>query len=175
MAKEADVAVGNIGRQSRRWPRWWCHVPAAIAAILLCLLVMAFTWRVFFRPEVMSYGDPREISFVPATATEGDEIELCFNDVVWHKVCASRLVTHLTPARGPRLDLPSYAISAPPEAGRVPPKCRKWQVPLLGRSREPGPAVLSGFAESRCSYLDLFHPIYTPLPPVKIKILRRNP
>lgn len=151
----------------------YCHGLPALAGALAFVVVVIGMWQFFFRHEVVSYGAPAKTYFNTARAVEGDAIELCFDDVVWYRVCPAWLVTHLTPARGPRLDLPTYRISKPAEAGRVPPKCRKWVVPELGPQRSAGPAVLSGYAEFQCSPLDYWWPIRTPMPSVKIDITKK--
>lgn len=150
----------------------YCHgLPALLAAVVFVGLVLAL-WQFVFRGEVVSYGDPAKVYLKPAVATEGDAIELCFDDVVWKRICRSKLVTYLTPAKGPRIELETYNIRPPSEPGRVPPKCRKWVVPDLG-DRTAGAAVLSGYAESECSPLDYWRPIITPMPGAKITINKR--
>lgn len=144
-----------------------------LAAALAFVVTFIGVWQFFFRTPPVEYGDASRTHFNVSRATEGDAIEICFDDIVWRRVCPSYLVTNLTPARGPRLDLPRYRISAPAEPGRVPPKCRKWTVPELGAGRAPGIAVLSGYVESQCSPLDYWYPIRTPMPTVKLDISKK--
>lgn len=151
---------------------YWRCLPALLGVIAFVAVVFG-SWQLFFRGNVVSYGDASRSYFKPATATEGDTIEICFDDIVWKRLCRSQLVTHFTPARGPRLDLLPYPINVPATAQRVPPKCREWKVPMLGPDREAGMAVVSGFAESECSPLDHWYPIYTPLPSLKLNVKKR--
>lgn len=126
------------------------------------------------RGDVLSYGDPAKTYFKPASAMEGDRIELCFDDVTWRRLCRGRLVTHLTPSKGPRMDLDDYPIKTPLATGKVTPKCRAWTVPDLGSDREAGTATLHGYAENECWPLDHWVPIVRPLPSVKLEIRKRN-
>ncbi len=151
----------------------YCHgLPALIGAIVFVGVVLG-SWQFVYRGDVVSYGDPSKVYFKPAVATEGETVELCFDDVVWKRICRSRLVTYLTPAKGARIELDTYNIRPPGEPSRVPPKCRKWVVPHLGPDRAAGTAMLSGHAESECSPLDYWRPIITPMPSAKITINKR--
>ena len=127
---------------SKLWP---------IAASLLVIGLLG-SWYLFARSTVLAYGEPAKTYFKPAQAAEGDEIELCFDGITWYRLCQGRLVTHLTPRVGSRLDLASYIISTPPTAGPIGSKCRKWTVPSLGLSRQGGPAILSGHATFDCGW-----------------------
>ena len=123
------------------------------------------------RGPVVSYGDPKLTFFEPRTAAPGAEIKLCFDDIVWFRVCPSVLTTHLTPvsasliaARAHRLDLPMYTISKPPTSGRVPAKCRPWTVPNLA----DGEWRLGGHVTSACWGAE----IITPMPDVRLEVRR---
>jgi len=161
------------------WISWrninYCRIVPLLIGTVAFAVIFAGFWQFFFRGEVVSYGDPSKVYFSPGAAKEGEDIELCFDDIVWKRLCPTFLITHLTPARGPRMDLPSYKIHVPSKAERVPPKCRSWKVPSLGLSRVAGPAVLSGFAESYCTPMDVIfrRPIYTDLPSARIDISRK--
>jgi hypothetical protein len=149
----------------------YCHgLPALVAFIIGGLIVLGM-WQFIYRGDVVSYGDPAKVYFKPAAATEGDAIELCFDDVVWKRICRSKLITYLMTANG-RIEMETYNIRPPKEPSRVPPKCRKWVVPDLG-DRAAGASVLSGYAESECSPLDYWRPIITPMPGAKITINKR--
>lgn len=168
----------------------YCHgLPAFLGVIAFFAVVFAM-WMLLFRSEVVNYGDPKSVYFEPNVATEGDTVSLHFDDVVWKRLCPSRLVTYLTPAKGSRLDLETYIINVPytidevqpdgtvvkvktPLPHRVPPKFRKWIVPELGKNQSPGLAVVSGHIESECSPLDHWRPIITPMPSAKITINKR--
>jgi len=159
----------------------YCHGLPALIGVIVFVGVVLGLWQFVYRGEVMSYGITKDsVRFKPTTATEGDTIELCFDDIVWKRLCPSHLVTNLTPAKGPRLDLTPYPINTPFHVDakdlphRVTPKCRKWVVPDLGPDRSAGLAVLSGFGESYCSPLDYWRPIITPLPSAKITINKRG-
>lgn len=144
--------------------KWW---PLGVIVGVFALLGI---WHWVLRAEVVSYGDPAKNYFNPASATEGDEIELCFDDITWFRLCRGRLVTYLTPAAGQRLDLVSYTINTPTRTGKVPPKCRKWVVPSLGE-RQAGTGTLGGHAEFNCGF---FAPrMVTPLPPIKLNITKK--
>lgn len=151
-----------------KWYHWWMIGVGSLAMFIGVVLVV---WFGFYRGEVVSYGDPLKTYLKPEVGIEGTEIQICFDDVVWKNTCPSRLVTHLTPAVGSRLDLPVYNINVPARADRVPPKCRWWKVPMLG-DREPGMAVLSGHVRSECTPLDHWYPIYTPMPSAKFNWLQ---
>jgi len=155
----------RAGLNGKIWPLF---VIGAIA------LVVAF-WHWVLRADVVTYGDPTKTYFQPASATEGDQIEICFDDLVWYRLCRGRLITRLTPAKGSRMDLEAYTISTPAKVGRVPPKCRKWTVPALNSDREEGAAVLDGFAEFECWPIDHWSPIVMTMPPLKLNILKRKP
>jgi hypothetical protein len=154
----------GLNGYGKKWPLF---LVAAIA-----LMLAAFQW--VLRSDVVSYGDPSKTYFKPAKGMEGDKIELCFDDLAWHRLCRGRLVTFLTPAKGPRMDLEDYAIKTPLATGRVPPKCRAWIVPTLGSDREAGPAIIDGYAENECWPLDHWVPIVRPLPKLKLDITRRQ-
>ena len=157
----------------------YCHgLPALLSAIVFVGVVLGL-WQFVYRGDVVSYSDSGKIyreppvHLKPEVATEGETIELCFDDVVWKRICRSRLVTYLTPAKGARIEMETYSIRPPGEPSRVPPKCRKWEVPYLGPDRAAGIAMLSGHAESECSPLDYWRPIITPMPSAKITINKR--
>lgn len=160
----------------------YCRGLPALAGALACIVGIIGGWQLFFRAEALNYGDPTLTKFSVSRATVGETIELCFADVVWHRLCQSRLVTSLTPAAGPRLDLETYRVNTPwliDENGRkvtpqlpyrVPPKCRKWTVPDLGPNRSAGVASISGYVASQCTPLDYWWPIRTPVPTLLLDI-----
>lgn len=142
--------------------------------IILLAAVVAALYQWGLRSDVLSYGDPSKTYFKPAKATEGDRIEICFDDLSWHRLCRGRLVTYLTPSKGPRMDLDNYPIRTPLSTGRVPPKCRAWIVPTLGSDREAGVATVEGYAENECWPLDHWVPIVRTLPKMKIEITKKK-
>ena len=139
-------------------------------AVIVLVAGMLATWQWVLRAAPVSYGAPSKTYFKPAAAAEGEEIELCFDDLVWFRLCRGTLVTQFTPARGARIDLPSYTISTPAATGRVPPKCRKWTVPKLGPDREAGGAVLGGFASFECGMFDHWSPLVVNLPTIRLHV-----
>lgn len=163
--------------------RWYHWVGIGVGTIATFVGVVFLVWFGFLRGEVVSYGDPLKTYFKPVAGVEGQPIQLCFEAVVWKRLCPSQLVTYLTPVRGQRLDLETYTINAPPPIDpetkeplvlphKLPPKCRWWTVPMLGENREAGAAVLSGHVRSECGLLDHWHPIYTQLPPTAFNWLK---
>lgn len=144
-------------------------------AIIAGALGAVAYWQWGVKPDmspVVSYGSAEKTFFRPAEVIEGDTTELCFHGIVWHRVsCPSKLVTHLTPSRGDRIDLATYAIAVPPNAGPVDKKCRPWIAPKIGdRSSQ---MIFSGFAEHLCGRQDNPTRIITPLPAVPITINKR--
>ena len=151
--------------------KWWHWVMIGAASVATFVGVSLVIWVSFYRGTVVSYGDPTKVYFKGldgnrenVIGVESQEIWLCFDDIVWKQICPSRLITHLTPAGGARLDLGSRVIDNPPVADRVPPKCRRWKVPEINSDQMPGRAVLSGHVRSECTPLDRWYPIYTPMP-----------
>ena len=133
-------------------------------------------WQWGVKPDlspVVTYGAPSLTKFVPNEVTEGDATELCFHGVVWYRVtCPSKLITHLTPSQGDRLDLPTYPIAVPPSAGPIGKKCRPWIAPNIGdRSSQ---MIFSGFAEHLCGKPSDPVRIITLLPAVPITINKRK-
>jgi len=152
-----------------------CHGLPALLGVFLFLAIVLGVWFFVLRDDVMSFGAEGKTYFKPAVATEGDAIEICFDDAAWYRVCPSRLITYLTPAKGPRLDdLPVYTLKMPAKPQKTPQKCRLWHVPVLGPDRSEGPAVLTGHVESECSLLDYGHPIITPFPTLRVEIKKRR-
>ena len=160
----------------------YCRGLPALAGALAFVVCIIAAWQIFFRADAVTYGDPTMTKFSVSRATEGETIELCFADVVWQRLCPSRLVTSLTPASGLRLDLETYRVNVPwlvDDNGRkveptlpyrVPPKCRKWTVPDLGPNRSAGVAAIYGHVESQCTPLDYWWPIRTPVPTLLLDI-----
>lgn len=136
--------------------------------VLLALIVAGWHWGL--RAPVITYGHPSKSYFKPAEGSPGDTIQICFDDVVWHRVCPSVLSQYFTPAKGPRIDT-VYAISVPPRPGRVPPKCRPWKIPDL-TDDQLGLGTLSGHVTSQCWPLDHWQPIIETLPPMKLLVRR---
>ena len=152
--------------------RWYHWVMIGVGTLATFVAVTILIWGTLLRGEVVSYGDPLKTYLKPTQGIEGTDIQICFDDVVWKRLCPSKLVTYLTPVRGSRLDLGTYEINVPATTGRIPPKCRWWKVPMLGENREAGAAVMAGHVQSECGLLDRWYPIYTQLPPTAFNWLR---
>ena len=160
-----------------RVERWAANVTLAVVgfAVLMLLGVVIRQW-VFVPSMVVSYGDPAKTYFRPAKAVEGSTVEICFDDLVWYRLCKGQLATYLTPPKGHRLDFDLYTISTPAKTGRVTPKCRRWTVPVLGLDREAGVSTLDGVASFECANpfpFNMNDPITVQLPSVKIDIQKR--
>lgn len=162
--------------------KWYHWTLIGIGSLAMFFGVIIAIWFGFYRGEVVSYGDPMKVYFKDLNGNkenvqgvEGEKIWFCLDDVVWKQICPSTLATQLTPTRGPRLDLETHVLNNPPTASRVPPKCRRWEVPELTKDQTPGPAVMSGHVRSECSPLDHWYPIYTPMPSAKFNWVRRTP
>lgn len=133
-------------------------------------------WQWVLKPDmspVVSYGAASNTFFKPAQVVEGEAVELCFGSVTWHRLCPSQLITHLTPSKGARIDLPPYQISMPAQTGSVPPKCRQWIAPQIAdRSNQ---MIFSGYAESLCGKKNDPTRIVADLPAVPITINKKAP
>lgn len=123
--------------------------------------------------KVLSYGGPNDVYFNPKNFKAGDKVSICFDGVVWHKICKSELIYHVTcykHAMGApdgvvelgRTDFPVYAISVPRETGPVGRKCRSFAIPS---DCQPGPISHSAFARHECAGPDGKTQLsYTPVP-----------
>lgn len=154
--------------------RLYVHVVAGLAGFCLFIALMIAAWQWIYRPSVVvTYGAPDQTYFSPDGAAEGDDIDICFKGIDWKAICPSKLVLHITPFAGPRLDWSSREIDVPDEVGPVKAKCRAVKVPRLGAHRTEGPAIVSGHVESECSPLDHWWKIYTKFPPTKLDWRRK--
>ena len=92
-------------------------------AIVIIVAGAVTYWQWWLKPDlspVVTYGSSDKTFFRPAEVTEGGSTEICFHGVIWYRVnCPSKLITHLTPSKGDRLDLPTYPIAVPPTAGPI--------------------------------------------------------
>lgn len=123
--------------------------------------------------QVLSYGGPNDVYFNPKKFRAGDKVNICFDGVVWHQICKSELVYHVSCYKRAvgapdgvvelgRTDFPVYAISVPREIGPVGRKCRAFVVPS---DCQPGPLMHSAFARHECIGPDGRSQLsYTPVP-----------
>ena len=150
--------------------RRWVSVTSFLGAGILTLFIIR---ALFWQAEVVSYGEKARSYFTPPTGVSGEEVKLCFDDIVWKRICRSDLTTYFIPvsnelvsARVHRYDMFQYKISVPPKAGRVEPKCRPWIVPSVER----GEWKLSGYASSYCFPFYEKDPVYTYMPEIKFTV-----
>lgn len=153
--------------KAKRWP----------ITVVVVLAFMVAGWHWGLRAQVISYGHPSKSYFQPAEGGPNGTTNLCFDDVVWHRICPSVLHMTFTPAnccddKVKRWDS-QYTISVPLKTGRVPPKCRPWKIPDVP-DEGMGVGTLTGFASSECWPLDHWSPIAETLPPMKLTLKPRE-
>ncbi len=143
------------------------YVLAAVAAAL----ALAWVWQFVVRAPAVTYGDPVKTYFSKTEAAPGEEINLCFGGVEWHRLCPGELVTWLVPNTpgAKRIDLQTHRISTPVKAGPVEEKCRPWKVPTTAA---PGQWTLSGHASAACAPFGNWYPVVTPLPAVRLTVTK---
>lgn len=146
---------------------------AAVAALGL--------WSVALRAPALSFGPPEATHFSQPTAAAGEEIGLCYDALTWNRLCPAELVTGFDPAPGLRLangrlatrvDNLVHKVATPVVTGAKAPKCRAFTVPRLPERLVPGAWTLTGHLSAACAPLGDWAPVITPLPPVKLTIVK---
>lgn len=118
------------------------------SAVVASIIGMAY-WHIVAAAPAITYGDANRTYFKQSAISAGQDTELCFDAVTWHRLCRGELVTWLTrvDGRGSRLDLIPHPISTPLQTGAVAPKCRPWRAPA---KMVPGQWKLDGFSRNDC-------------------------
>ena len=148
------------------------RIDIKLTVISLTALAMLGLWSVALRAPAVTYGEPSATHCSQPTAAPGEEIGLCFDSVTWNRLCPAELVTSLNPwpgSRVSRIDLPTHRISTPIAVGPVAAKCRPFTVP---KTITPGPWTLEGYARAECAPLGSWAPVITPLPNVKLLVVK---
>lgn len=153
----------------RRWCRA-CYVGAGIITFLIGFFVIVVMLN---RHPAISYGGIGSVTIEdPAThlaeAKSGQEMQICFHEAAWLRLCPSVLVQRIQ-VDGRQFDLPRHVIDPPQHTGPLPAKCRTIKLPLFGDGVK-GSAMFSGFARSKCWPTDEIWPIEVNLPPAHFEI-----
>ena len=149
-------------------------LPALIFLLTFAVAAGAF-WQFVVRAEALSYGTSDKTTFRPTQVVEGEEFELCFSGIVWHRLCRGTVSSHFTPTFGSRIDMPAWPINTPSKKGpiytrdgKAETKCRKLTAPMLnGRT---GPFTFGGHASFHCT-LDGAPDV--PLPALRLNIVKK--
>lgn len=125
-------------------------LPAA-AAILVGGAIIA--WQAVIAAPALSFGSAGQVHFAESAVASGSEPLLCFDAVVWQRLCPGQTFVNLTPVnvsdrKAKVVDLEPHTISTPVTAGPIEPKCRGTKVPA---GLAPGVWRLSGHASNVCS------------------------
>ena len=150
----------------------WC-LRCYIAVGLLTLMTGFFLVFVLGnRAHPLEYGGPVTIEDPitgTSTVTSGEIVNVCFERVVWRRLCESLLVTQME-IDGRVFDLPVHPITPPRYTGPlVEKKCRPMRMPVFGPELR-GHATITGFARSMCWPTDLVWPLETPIPEARFEI-----
>lgn len=146
----------------------------------ICVLAVAVLgiWSVALRAPALSFGSPEATHFSQRTAVAGTEIGLCYDAIVWNRLCPAEVVTGFDPAPGLRLpggalatrvDAAVHRVATPLVTGAKAPKCRAFTVPKV---MVPGEWTLTGHLTAACAPLGEWAPVITPLPPIKLTIVK---
>lgn len=174
----ATVLSSSINKTApRRFGR--AHV---LSIVLFGATVAALgLWSVALRAPALSFGPPEATHFSQPTAAAGEEIGLCYDALTWNRLCPAELVTGFDPAPGLRLangrlatrvDNLVHKVATPLVTGPKAPKCRAFTVPRLPERLVPGAWTLTGHLSAACAPLGDWAPVITPLPPVKLTIVK---
>lgn len=138
-------------------------------------------WYWFANRSALDYGRPGATYFDRQIAAPGEEIEICFDNVVWRRICPSKLVSHITcvqriqrngrdiiEARG--FNPPAYNINVPMKTGPIVKKCRPFVLPT---ACQPGPLRYEAFAQSECPPFG--NVVYSKLPPLDLNVVATAP
>lgn len=151
--------------KEKRWP--------ITIVVLLAIVVAGWHWGL--RAPVITYGQPSKTYVKFPETSPLAENAICYDDIVWHRLCPSVLHTTFTPAnccseKVKRWD-ERYVISVPLKVGRVVPKCRPWKIPDVP-DEGLGLGTLTGHVTSECWPLDHWQPIIETLPTMKLLVRR---
>lgn len=154
------------------------RIDIKLTVISITALAALGLWSVVLRAPALSYGPPEATHFSQPTAAAGAEIGLCFDAITWNRLCPADLVTGFEPARGLRLpngspamrvDALVHKIATPLSAGPKAPKCRAFTIPKV---MTPGEWTLTGHLSAACAPMGEWAPVITPLPPVKLTVVK---
>lgn len=110
-------------------------------------------WHTVIAVPALSFGNPGQVHFADASVAAGSEPLLCFDAIVWERLCPGSTFVNLAPVnvsdRNARpVDLEPHTISTPSKAGPLGPKCRGTKIPS---GLSPGIWRLTGHASNVCS------------------------
>lgn len=123
----------------------------AIAAIALGAGFVI--WQTVIAAPALSFGNPGQVHFVEPAVASGSEPLLCFDAIVWERLCPGSTFVDLIPVNvsdrnAKTVNLESHMISTPTQAGPLAPKCRGTKVPA---GLAPGVWRLTGHASNVCN------------------------
>lgn len=155
----------------KKWP--------LAASILICGVVSFWYW--YANRPALDYGRPGSTYFDRQIAGQGEEIEICFDNVVWRRICPSRLISHISCIQRVQRDgrdvvemrgfnTPAYEINVPMQTGPIAKKCRPFKLPV---ACQPGPLKYEAFAQSECGPLG--NVVYSQMPPLRLSISATPP
>ncbi len=130
------------------------HRAIAVPAILAIVTASIFLiWQTVIAAPALSFGNPGQVHFAEPAVTSGSEPLLCFDAIVWERLCPGSTFVNLAPVnvsdRNARpVDLEPHTISTPAKPGPLGPKCRGTKVPA---GMAPGVWRLTGHASNVCS------------------------
>lgn len=129
----------------------------ALAAIATTVAVMMIVWY-WDRAPAVDYGAARAAHFVPERAKPGQFIELCFDEINWHRAeCPGQYYWAWKTAEGAIYTPAPHKISNPPRAVRLKNKCRSFQVPTYAT---PGlNHMVDTYAQNKCSVWHEWKPL----------------
>jgi hypothetical protein len=144
---------------------------AAIAAIFV---VMVAAYNIFDSSPVMDYGAAEKSYFRPDVAAPGEQVQICFDDASWMRLCPSKLKVWFFDNNGKRLDFDDaftvHTILLPAKVGKLPPKCRAWMIPT---GLPEGHIVQEGIVTSECPPLGSWWVIRKDFPRLRLTVRKQ--
>lgn len=124
-------------------------IPAIAAVALGAGFVI---WQTVIAAPALSFGSPGQVHFAESAVAAGSEPLLCFDAIVWERLCPGSTFVNLAPVnvsdpKAKPVDLEPHTISTPVSAGPIEAKCRGTKVPA---GLAPGVWRLSGHASNAC-------------------------
>ena len=125
-------------------------VPAILAVAGSALFLI---WHTVIAAPALSFGSPGQVHFAEPSVTAGSEPLLCFDAIVWQRLCPGQTFVNLSPVNvsdrnAKPVDLEPHTISTPTATGPLGPKCRGTKVPA---GMAPGVWRLTGHADNVCA------------------------
>ncbi len=125
-------------------------LPAVAAIVIGAGFVI---WQTVIAAPALSFGGPGMVHFKDQSVAAGSEPLLCFDAVVWERLCPGSTFVDLVPDnvadRSARtVNLEPHTISTPTQIGRLDPKCRATKIPA---GLAPGVWRLTGHSSNTCT------------------------